>query len=124
AALTPATPAAAPVQERQVATLMPAPRPADIKSAEAKPAETKSADAKRGASVRDRAQEQQRAKNAVMQLASAEKPEKVEKPPSLFERLFGKWGSGSSSGSSSSSPSALAFASADVSSTSSLGPAN
>lgn len=124
AALAPATPAAAPAPERQVAALIPMPRPADIKSVDARPAETKSAEMKTekrsGASVREMAQQQQRAKAAVMQVASAEKVEKPEKPPTIFERLFGKWGSGSGS----SSASALAFASADVSSTSSLGPAN
>jgi hypothetical protein len=116
AALTPATPAAAPAPERQVAALVPVPRPADIKSADVK------AEKRPGASVREMAQQQQRAKAAVMQVASAEKPEKVEKPPTIFERLFGKWGSGS--GSNSSSPSALAFASADASSTGSIGPVN
>jgi hypothetical protein len=113
AALTPAA-APAPAPERQTAALVPAPRPAEIKSAEAKPAELKT-EKRSGASVREMARQQQRAKAAVMSVASAEKPEK---PPNIFERLFGKWGSGSGSAS------ALAFASADVGSTSSLGPAN
>jgi hypothetical protein len=93
AALAPAS-----VPERQVAAIIPTPsaRPADA------PPEKHS-----GASVREMAQ---RAKTAVMSVASAEKPEK---PPTIFERLFGKFQS---------SGSALAYASADASSTSSLGP--
>ncbi len=61
----------------------------------------------------------QRAKAAVMAVASADHTEKPEKPPTIFERLFGKLQS-----SGSSTASALAFASADVGSTSSLGPAS
>ena len=123
AALAPPAPAAAPAPERQVAALAPAPRAVD-----AKPVETKSADAKAaadkhpGASVRDMAQ--QRAKAAVMAVASAEKIEKPEKPPTIFERLFGKFQSAVSGSGSGSGASALAYASADVSSTSSLGPAS
>jgi Protein of unknown function (DUF2778) len=85
----------APPPERHVADSvpMPAPRPAD-----ARPAKSS------GASVRDMAQ---RAK-AVAVMAAAP-PEK----PTIFERLFGKLQSTGST---------LAYASADVSSTSSLGP--
>jgi hypothetical protein len=86
----------APPPDRQVAALVPTPTP--------RPAETRPA--KTGASVRDMAQ---RAKAIVM--AAAAPPEK----PSIFERLFGKL--------QSSGPS-LAYASADVSSTSSLGSAS
>jgi type VI secretion system (T6SS) effector TldE1-like protein len=80
--------------DRQVAEIvpMPAPRPAEARPAKAS-----------GASVRDMAQ---RAKAAVM--AAAAPPEK----PTIFERLFGKFQSPGT---------ALAYASADVSSTSSLG---
>jgi Protein of unknown function (DUF2778) len=85
----------APPPERQVADSvpMPAPRPTD-----ARPAKSS------GASVRDMAQ---RAKAAVM--AAVAPPEKL----TIFEKLFGKL--------QSSGPT-LAYASADVSSTSSLGP--
>jgi Protein of unknown function (DUF2778) len=101
AALAPAAPpASAPERRVADAVRMPASRPA--KSS--------------GASVRDMAQ---RAKAAVMSVASAEPTEKPEKPPTIFERLFGKFQSTVSS-----SGSALAYASADASSTSSLGPAN
>ena len=87
--------AIAPSPDRQVAEVppLPAPRPA-----EAQPAK------RAGASVRDMAQ---RAKAAVM--AAVAPPEK----PTIFERLFGK---------SASHGSMLAYASADASSTSSLGP--
>jgi hypothetical protein len=88
-----------PEAARQVAAIVPTPSP---RRAEARPEKHS------GASVRDMAQ--QRAKAAVMSVAAAEKPEK---PPTIFERLFGKL--------QSSGP-ALAYASADVSSTSSLGP--
>jgi Protein of unknown function (DUF2778) len=81
-----------PQPDRQVAALAPTPAP---RAAEPKPA--------KGASVRDMAQ---RAKAIVM--AAAAPPEK----PSVFERLFGKLQS---------SGATLAYASADVSSTSSLG---
>jgi hypothetical protein len=96
AALAPTAAASAP--ERQVAAIVrtPSARPADA------PSEKHS-----GASVREMAQ---RAKAAMMSVASAEKPEK---PPTIFERLFGKFQSPGS---------ALAYASADTSSTSSLGP--
>jgi hypothetical protein len=96
------TPAAA---ERKVADAvpMPASRPAEAR---------KSA----GASVRDMAQ---RAKAAVMAVASNDKPEAPAKPPTIFERLFGRFES-----SASNAGSALAYASADTSSTSSLGPAS
>jgi hypothetical protein len=100
-------PAPAPVQERKVAEAVPVP---PSRRAEAKPAK---------ASVRDMAQ---RSKSAVMSVASAEheQPEwKPEKPLTIFERLFGK-----SQSSGSQAPSALAYASADVGSTSSLGPIN
>lgn len=99
AALTPAAP------ERKVADAVPMPssRPAEAR---------KSA----GASVRDMAQ---RAKAAVMSVASNDKPEAPAKPPTIFERLFGKFESTTSSAGS-----ALAYASADTSSTSSLGPAS
>jgi hypothetical protein len=92
-------PPPAPEAARQVAAIVPTPSP---RPAEARP------EKHLGASVRDMAQ--QRAKAAVMSVAAAEKPEK---PPTIFERLFGKLQS---------SGSALAYASADVSSTSSLGP--
>jgi hypothetical protein len=94
--------------DRQVATIAPSAQPdrriAEIvpmpasRPAEARPAKTS------GASVRDMAQ---RAKAAVM--AAATPPEK----PTIFERLFGKFQSPGT---------ALAYASADASSTSSLGP--
>ncbi|MEO6839345.1 MAG: DUF2778 domain-containing protein [Bradyrhizobium sp.] len=105
AALAPVTPPPAAVPERKVAEAvpMPASRPAEAR---------KSA----GASVRDMAQ---RAKAAVMSVASNDRPEAPAKPPTIFERLFGKFES-----SVSNSGSALAYASADVSSTGSLGPAN
>jgi hypothetical protein len=121
AALAPPAPTATPAPERQVAALAPAPRTVDAKPVETKSTEAKpAADKHPGASVRDMAQ--QRAKAAVMAVASAEKTEKPEKPPTIFERLFGKFQnavSGSGSGAA-----ALAYASADVSSTSSLGPAS
>jgi hypothetical protein len=84
-----------PPPERQVADSvpMPSPRPAEVRPAKSS-----------GASVRDMAQ---RAKAVVM--AAVAPPEK----PTIFERLFGKLQS---------SGSTLAYASADVSSTSSLGP--
>ena len=82
----------APSADRQVAEVAPLPVP--------RPAEAK----RSGASVRDMAQ---RAKAAVM--AAVAPPEK----PTLFERLFGK---------SASHGSMLAYASADASSTASLGP--
>ncbi|WP_244548940.1 DUF2778 domain-containing protein [Bradyrhizobium canariense] len=91
--------ALAPAPERQVAAIVPTPTQ--------RPAESRS-EKHSGASVRDMAQ--QRAKAAAISVASAEKPEK---PPTIFERLFGKFQS---------SGSALAYASADVNSTSSLGP--
>jgi Protein of unknown function (DUF2778) len=99
AALTPAAP------ERKVADAvpMPASRRAEVR---------KSA----GASVRDMAQ---RAKAAVMSVASNDRPEAPAKPPTIFERLFGRFDSTASSAGS-----ALAYASADASSTSSLGPAS
>jgi hypothetical protein len=90
--------ALAPPPERQVADS--APKPAQ-RPAEARPAKSS------GASVRDMAQ--QRAKAAVM--AAVAPPAPPEKP-TIFERLFGKLQS---------SGSTLAYASADVSSTSSLG---
>jgi hypothetical protein len=85
----PAAPSPAPVQ---LAAIAPPPRPA-----EAQPAKTP------GTTVRDMAQ---RAKAAVMSIASADKP-------SIFEKL---WGKPQAKGS------LLAFASADASVTGSLGP--
>jgi hypothetical protein len=85
----PASPSSAPVQ---LAAIAPPPRPAD-----AQPAKTP------GTTVRDMAQ---RAKAAVMSIASADKP-------SIFEKL---WGKPQPKGS------LLAFASADASVTGSLGP--
>ena len=81
--------------ERQVADSVPMPSP---RPAEARPAKSS------GASVRDMAS---RAKAVMM--AAVAPPEK----PTIFEKLFGKLQSTGSS---------LAYASADVSSTSSLGP--
>ena len=105
AALAPVTPPPAAAPERKVADAvpMPASRPAEARKGA-------------GASVRDMAQ---RAKAAVMSVASNDKPEAPAKPPTIFERLFGKFESTVSN-----SGSALAYASADVSSTSSLGPAS
>jgi hypothetical protein len=103
--------AAQPSPNRQVAALAPSPerqatdtgpKPAP-RPAEAKPAKSS------GASVRDMAQ---RAKAAVMAAVTPAPPAPPEKP-TIFERLFGKLQS---------SGSTLAYASADVSSTSSLGP--
>jgi hypothetical protein len=92
AALTPA--------ERDSVAPMPSPRPSDA-----------NADKHSGAaSVREVAERRERAKTVAM-IASAEK-DKPEKPPSIFERLFGKL--------QSTGP-ALAYASADTSGTSSLG---
>jgi hypothetical protein len=91
--------ALAPPPERQTADAGPKPSP---RPAEAKPAKSS------GASVRDMAQ---RAKAAAMMAAVA--PPAPPEKPTIFERLFGKLQS---------SGSALAYASADVSSTSSLGP--
>jgi hypothetical protein len=96
-------PAAAPERKVADAVPMPASRPAESRKGA-------------GASVRDVAQ---RAKAAMMSVASNDKPEAPAKPPTIFERLFGKFES-----SVSNSGSALAYASADVSSTSSLGPAS
>jgi hypothetical protein len=94
--------------ERQAAAVAPSPavRPGDAKSADAKPVDAKSADAKpaaktAGAAVRDMAQ---RAKAAVMSIASAEKL-------SITEKLWGKQESRGS---------LLSFASADASITGSL----
>ncbi len=67
-----------------------------------------------GASIRDMAQ---RAKSAVMSVASNDKPDAPAKPPTVFEKLFGKFESAVSSP-------ALAYASADTSSTGSLSPAS
>jgi hypothetical protein len=92
--------ALAPSPERQTADTGPKPAP---RPAEAKPAKSS------GASVRDMAQ---RAKAAVMAAVAPAPPAPPEKP-TIFERLFGKLQS---------SGSTLAYASADVSSTSSLGP--
>jgi hypothetical protein len=122
AAAAPQSVAAVPQPERQVAALAPvAPPPAapERKVADAvpmpasRPAESRKG---AGASVRDMAQ---RAKAAVMSVASNDRPEAPAKPPTIFERLFGKFES-----SMSNSGSALAYASADMSSTSSLGPAS
>ena len=121
-----AAPQAIKPPQQQVAALAPAPA-AERKVADAAPVaparqpETKTA-SHSSASIHDMAQ---RAKAAVMSVASNEKqewkPEKVEKPPTIFERLFGR---SDSSESHTSTPSALAYASADLSSTGSLGPAN
>ena len=126
AAAAPQSVAAAPLPvappQQQVAALAPAPAPAvERKVAEAVPmppsrsAETKAA-RHSGASIHDMAQ---RAKAAVMSVASAEKPPEKEKPLTLMERLFGR-----SQPSGSQPASALAYASADFNSTSSLGPAS
>lgn len=89
-----------PPAEREFVAPMPSPRPAEANS-----------DRHSGAaSVREVAERREHAR-AVAMVASAEK-EKPEKPPSIFERLFGRWQS---------SGSELAYASADASSTSSLG---
>jgi hypothetical protein len=105
AALAPVTPPPTAAPERKVADAvpMPASRPADARKGA-------------GASVRDMAQ---RAKAAVMSVASNDKPEAPAKPPTIFERLFGKFESAVSN-----SGSALAYASADIGSTGSLGPAS
>jgi hypothetical protein len=111
AALAPAA-APAPVQERKVADAVPMPPSRPV---EARPAKAS------GASIHDMAR---RAKAAVMQVASAEheQPEwKPEKPLTIFERLFGR---SQSSETPSRTASALAYASADVGSTSALGPAS
>jgi hypothetical protein len=112
--------AVAPAQPaRQVAALAPVAPPASAserKVAEAVPMPASRPAKPSGASVRDMAQ---RAKAAVMAVASNDQSEAPAKPPTIFERLFGKLHS-----SVSSSGSALAYASADVSSTSSLGPAS
>jgi hypothetical protein len=115
--------ASAPQPEPRVAALVPPERkiaeavPMPPSRTEAKPAKAS------GASIHDRTQ---RAKADVKagetSVASAEGPGwKPEKPLTIFERLFGK---SESSGSGSSSASALAYASADVSSTGSLGSAS
>ena len=116
-----AAPQAVAPPAQQVAALAPAPA-ADRKVAEAAPVsssrqpETKPAKPS-GASIHDMAQ---RAKAAVMSVASAEKPPpEKEKPLTIFERLFGR-----SQPSTSQTPSALAYASADFGSTSSIGPVN
>ena len=103
ASLAPITPTAA-VAERKVADAVPMPA--------SRPAEAR----KSGASIRDMAQ---RAKAAVMSVASNDKPAAPAKPPTIFERLFGKFESTVSN-----SGSMLAYASADASSTSSIGPIN
>jgi len=96
----------APAASTQVALNVPAPRIAETKSAETKSAEAKPAEAKpaaksAGASVRDMAQ---RAKPAVMSIASNEKQ-------SIVEKLLGKQPSHGS---------LLSYASADASVTGSL----
>ena len=123
AAAAPQSVAAAPQAvepERQVAALAPVtlpPAAAERKLADAVPMPaSRPARKGAGASVRDMAQ---RAKAAVMSVASNDKPEAPAKPPTIFERLFGKFESTVSN-----SGSALAYASADASSTSSLGPAS
>jgi hypothetical protein len=85
-------PISPPAASVQVAAIAPAPRPAEVQP-------TKS----RGATIRDMAQ---RAKAAVMSIASGDKP-------SIAEKLWGRPQPRSS---------LLAYASADVGSTSSLGP--
>jgi Protein of unknown function (DUF2778) len=89
-----------PPAERESVAPMPSPRPTEANSDKHSGA----------ASVRDVAERREHAKT-VATVASADQ-DKPEKPPSIFERLFGKWQSPSS---------ALAYASADASSTSSLG---
>jgi hypothetical protein len=93
--------ALAPPPERQAADAGPKPAPRPL---EAKPVKSS------GASVRDMAQ---RAKTAAMMAAVAPPAPPPAEKPTIFERLFGKLQSSSST---------LAYASADVSSTSSLGP--
>jgi hypothetical protein len=126
AAAAPQSVAAAPqpvAPPQQIAALAPAPAPVREKVAEAvpmppsRPAETKPA----RASIHDMAQ---RAKAAVMSVASAEKPPEKEKPLTIFERLFGRSQSSGPQPGGSQTASLLAYASADVNSTSSLGPAN
>jgi hypothetical protein len=103
-----AAPQAVKPPQQQVAALAPVPP--------SRPAETKATNHS-GASIHDMAQ---RAKAAVMSVASAEKPPpEKEKPLTIFERLFGR-----SQSSGSQPASALAYASADFGSTSSLGPAS
>jgi len=97
-----AAPQPAPVQTAlNVPPSAPAAKPAEAKLAETRPAETKSAAKTPGVSVRDMAQ---RAKAAVMSIASNEKPSMVEK----------LWGKQPSQGS------LLSYASADASITGSL----
>ena len=105
AALAPVAPPLAVAPERKVADAVPIPM--------SRPAEAR---ASHGASVRDMAQ---RAKAAVMSVASNDKPPAPAKPPTIFERLFGRFESTVAS-----SGSALAYASADASSTGSIGPIN
>jgi len=103
-----AAPQAVKPPQQQVAALAPVPP--------SRSAETKATNHS-GASIHDMAQ---RAKAAVMSVASAEKPPpEKEKPLTIFERLFGR-----SQSSGSQPASALAYASADFGSTSSLGPAS
>ena len=85
----------------QIALNVPPPRVAEAKPAEAKPADVKTAAKTPGASVRDMAQ---RAKAAVMSIASSEKQ-------SIVEKLWGKQPSRGS---------LLSFASADASVTGSI----
>ncbi len=126
AASAPQSVAAAPqpaAPPQQIAALTPAPAPVREKVAEAvpmppsRPAETKPAKA----SIHDMAQ---RAKAAVMSVASAEKPPpEKEKPLTIFERLFGRSQPSSSPSGGTQVASMLAYASADIGSTGSLGPA-
>lgn len=89
-----------PPAEHESIAPMPSPRPTEANNSDKHSG---------AASVREMAERRERARAAEM-VASIQKPEK---PPSIFERLFGKWQSPGS---------ALAYASADASSTASLGP--
>ncbi len=95
---------------RQVAALTPAERDSAAPMPSPRPSEANADKRSGAASVREMAERREHAK-AVAMIASADK-DKPEKPPSIFERLFGKWQSAGP---------ALAYASADASSTSSLG---
>jgi hypothetical protein len=125
AAAAPQSVAAAPqpvAPPQQVAALAPTPAPVREKVAEAVPMPaSRRAEAKPArASIHDMAQ---RAKAAVMSVASNEKPPEKEKPLTIFERLFGRSQPSESHSGGTQVASMLAYASADVNSTSSLGPA-
>jgi Protein of unknown function (DUF2778) len=101
--------------QQQVASLAPAAPVVERRVAEAVPMPT-GRPKNSGASVRDMAQ---RAKSAMMSVASNDKSDAPAKPPTIFEKLFGKFESAVST-----SGSTLAYASADTSSTGSLAPAS